>query len=174
MQQAIEDLLMQFQMQTSEIEAKHCGHDFDVNGKSITFKGGWEAGYEAWMFRDWLEEEGYSAILDKPRDKTVAIIEDIDAPEWVEAEVVGVERVKLSAMGISINVDADDIDSGLDRLKRDMWDKISGVQGVGRKTLESMQSQFETPIHGVGSYKDVDGVGSKTAKLLNEAVMSNE
>jgi len=170
----IEQLLTEFHLQTNEIEAKHCGHDYNVDDASIMFNGGWEAGYEAWMFRDWLEDEGYTAILDRPRDKTVAIVEDVDTPDWVSSEIVGVGRVKLSAMGMVVNCDATGIDDGLDELKRDMWSKVSDVQGVGRKTLESMKMVFETPIHGVGSFKDVDGVGSKTAELLNARVMQDE
>lgn len=166
--QIVED----FRDSLEDYEQEHAGHDFVVDEHTVTFFGGWEASHEAWLFKRYLDEQGYTTTWGRTRHdskdpKSVVVAEDVDVPDWVRAKLAGREEVVLLAMDERVQVHRDELDEGVEQLRKELWRSLQSVSGVGESTVEKIAAKFETPMEAHGSFDEVDGVGDSTADSLD-------
>jgi hypothetical protein len=166
-----EQLVEDFRESLEDFQQDHTGHDFVVDENTVTFFGDWEASHEAWLFKQFLDDEGYTTTWGRTRHdnkdpKSVVVAEDVDVPDWVRAKLAGREEVVLMAMDERVQVHRDELDEGVEELKKELWRSIQSVSGVGKSTVEKIAEKFETPMDAMGEWESVDGVGSSTADSL--------
>lgn len=175
-----EQIIEDFHDSLDETQQAHAGHDVVVDENTVSFfpdedSASWRASHEAWLFKDWLEDNGYTVTWIRNRHgykdpKTVAVVEDVDMPDWIDVKPNGREHIVLFAMDERVRVHRDELDEGVERLRNELWRSLQSVSGVGKSTVEKIAAQFETPIDAHGSFEDVDGVGSTMAQKLDSYV----
>lgn len=170
--------LDEFREQMPDFQERYAGHETIVDNNTVTFFGDWEAAHEAWLFRQWLEEQGHQTTWGRNRHgnkdvKTVIVATGVDVPSWARVMLRGKSHVILASMGERVEVHRDDVEEGVDELRQELWRSLQSVSGVGKSTMEKIADEFETPMDGVGSFDEVDGVGSATAESLDSFVLRN-
>lgn len=165
----------EFRDSIEDHKAEYTGHDIVVNENAVTFEGDWHAAHEAWLFKQWLDDEGYMTTFGRTKHgykdpKTVAIVEGVDVPDWVQVIPQGKDRIVLRALDVQVEAFQENAEDAVDELRKKTWKTLDQVSGVGRATIESIANEFDTPMDAVSSFEDVDGVGESTAETLNNFV----
>lgn len=166
-----DEIVEDFREQLEDFQQDHTGHDFVVDENTVTFFGDWEASHEAWLFKQFLDERGYTTTWGKTRHgskdpKSVVVAEDVDVPDWVRAKLDGRDHVVLMALDERVRVHRDEVGQGTLTLRNKLWKALESVSGVGKSTVENIAAEYETPMDAMGEWESVDGVGSSTADSL--------
>lgn len=166
-----DEIVDDFRDSLEDFQQDHTGHNFVVDDNTVTFFGDWEASHEAWLFKQFLDDQGYTTTWGKTRhgnkdSKSVVVAEDVDVPDWVRAKLSGREHVVVMAMDERVEVHRDELDEGVEELRKELWRAIQSVSGVGKSTVENIAAEYETPMDAMGEWESVSGVGSSTAESL--------